>query len=84
MVITDGEKAKVLTFLPQSSMAISLPTHLKWPDSRNGDWWGQSPSHCKVTTNQPILPFYRILSRYFNNALRTAISLEVNLPNELM
>lgn len=35
MVITDGEKAKVLTFLPESSMAISLPTPLKWTDSKN-------------------------------------------------
>lgn len=38
---TDGEKVKVHTFLPQSSMAASLLTPLKWMDSRMGTGGGK-------------------------------------------
>jgi len=36
LVTTDEEKAEVLNFLPQSSLAASLPTPLKWMDCKMG------------------------------------------------
>jgi len=43
LVTTDEEKAEVCnSFLPQSSLAVSLPTRLKWMD-RKTDWGSEVP-----------------------------------------